>query len=97
MAIAITGICPQCGGMLRVKRRRADNARFISCARYPSCHYATDYDWATQSLNANQVDFSPMIKDLIFKYHPDRRSENVDPSEITADLNNVFAEMKKAK
>ena len=29
--------CPQCGAMMRVRHRHADNAPFYGCSRYPEC------------------------------------------------------------
>ncbi len=50
MLVTILYECPECGGPLRLRHRRADGRPFIGCDRYPRCDWTSRYDAREQAL-----------------------------------------------
>lgn len=100
MVVALTGTCPLCNRDLRVRRRRADNEPFIGCSGYPACTYTTDYDVALEQLHdeleqlrggsgkSNGV--RRQLRDLVFRFHPDRAGCSVSTHDVVAALNDLL-------
>ena len=82
--VRLSGDCPRCGSELVVRRRRADEARFVSCSAYPECRWAGDYDGRLHELMAEidelrrqhraspHVDLDRELRALIKIAHPDK-------------------------
>lgn len=98
VVVALTGTCPLCGGDLRVRRRRSDNEPFVGCSRYPGCHYTTDYDVALELLHDElernksgaPASVRRQLRDLVFRFHPDRAGDSVSTTEVVAAINNLL-------
>jgi ssDNA-binding Zn-finger/Zn-ribbon topoisomerase 1 len=105
MVVALTGTCPLCNRDLRVRRRRADNEPFVGCSGYPSCTYATDYDVALERLHdelerlrnggaapssERRSGMRRQLRDLVFRFHPDRAGPSVSTHDVVAALNDLL-------
>lgn len=81
--------CPDCGAHLRVRRRRADHERFLSCSRFPRCRWAGDYDSALQRLAADRDELEAALDAAIAELR-ERRGWQAVP-DLARELRNVIA------
>lgn len=105
MVVVLTGKCPLCDRDLRVRRRRADNEPFVGCSGYPSCSYTTDYDVALEQLydelerskhqSGPPVSVRRQLRDLVFRFHPDRAGDSVSSTEVVAAINDLLDQTRK--
>lgn len=102
MPAVLTGTCPLCDGELRVRRRRADNEPFVGCVGYPACRYTADYDVVLENLHdevkelrrstkaAAPDSVRRRLRELVFRFHPDRAGASVATHDVVAALNELL-------
>lgn len=104
MFLVLASSCPDCGmGRLRIRSRRADGRRFIGCSNYPGCGFTSDYNEEVEelvgdlqlSVATSKAELVSTLKELIFRFHPDRNHEPIDPTDLVSTLNAALAKLKQ--
>lgn len=102
MSVALTGQCPLCDRELSLRRRRSDGEPFVGCTGYPACRYTCDYDVALERLHfemeelrRNSKAAAPdsvrrQLRELVFRFHPDRAGGSVSTHDVVAALNELL-------
>jgi ssDNA-binding Zn-finger/Zn-ribbon topoisomerase 1 len=102
-ALTVLEHCPRCEAPLRVRHRRADACSAFPDCRFAEDYDEREQRLAeriveledalgdlagpTDAVAARRI--SAELRRLIFDYHPDRRREPIDPTELVARLNLV--------
>lgn len=102
MTVALTGTCPLCDRDLALRYRRSDRQPFVGCVGYPACHYTCDYDVVLERLHDEMEELRrhskaaapesvrKRLRELVFRFHPDRAGASVATHDVVAALNELL-------
>lgn len=102
MPVGLTRTCPLCDSILVLRHRGYDNKPFVGCVGYPACHYTCDYDVTLERLHdemdelrrqrktAAPASVRRRLRDLVFRFHPDRAGRSVSTHDVVAALNELL-------
>jgi hypothetical protein len=83
--------CPDCGGRIVIRRRRADGVRFVACAAYPRCKWACDMDPVIQALGEEMEDLREALAIALDEARLGRQGPRGGSVDLSRELRDVIA------